>query len=180
MCAGDQCCPGFAGSWGDTFPCPSASSGFTGCVSNAKVTDCTSSGTVVTTTATTTTTTMTTTTITTSSSGTCKIGADVQCPGSGNMCAGDQCCPGFAGSGGGTFPCPSASSDFSGCVNNTKVTSCAPGAALRSNQSAVEAGASRVALKEGDLGSMQEACNFLVPCDPGYYCYGGWCYVKTR
>merc|ERR1740121_2543172 len=71
-----------------------------------------------------TTTTMTTTTITTSSSGTCKIGADVQCPGSGNMCSGDQCCPGFAGSGGGTFPCPSASSGFSGCVNNTKVTDC--------------------------------------------------------
>merc|ERR1719327_2264579 len=56
--------------------------------------------------------------------GTCKIGADVQCPGSGNMCSGDQCCPGFAGSGGGTFPCPSASSGFSGCVNNTKVTNC--------------------------------------------------------
>merc|ERR1719291_675419 len=93
MCAGDQCCPGFAGSWGGTFPCPSASSGFSGCVNNTKVTDCTSSGTVVTTTATTTTTTMTMSTITTSSSGTCKIGADVQCPGSGNMCAGDQCCP---------------------------------------------------------------------------------------
>merc|ERR1719382_2089297 len=116
MCAGDQCCPGFAGSGGGTFPCPSASSGFSGCVNNTKVMDCTSSGTVVTTTATTTTTTMTTTTIAASSSGTCKIGADVHCPGSGNMCAGDQCCPGFAGSGGGTFPCPSASSGFSGCV----------------------------------------------------------------
>merc|ERR1719293_639713 len=124
MCAGDQCCPGFAGSGGGTFPCPSASSGFSGCVNKTKVKDCTSSGTVVTTTATTTTTTMTTTTITTSSSGTCKIGADVQCPGSGNMCSGDQCCPGFAGSGGGTFPCPSASSGFSGCVNNTKVKDC--------------------------------------------------------
>ena len=59
--------------------------------------------------------------------GTCKAGADVQCPGSGNICAGDQCCPGYAGSGGGTFPCPSASIGFLGCVNNTKITNCVPG-----------------------------------------------------
>jgi len=56
--------------------------------------------------------------------GACKVGAEVQCPGSGNACAGDQCCPGYANSGGATFPCPSASSGFSGCVNNTKVTNC--------------------------------------------------------
>jgi hypothetical protein len=56
--------------------------------------------------------------------GACAVGADVQCPGSGSMCAGDQCCPGYACSGGGTFPCPSASSGFSGCVNITKVTDC--------------------------------------------------------
>jgi hypothetical protein len=59
--------------------------------------------------------------------GTCTAGADVQCPGSGNICAGDQCCPGYAGSGGGTFPCPSASIGFLGCVNNTKITNCVPG-----------------------------------------------------
>ncbi|CAK0879097.1 unnamed protein product [Prorocentrum cordatum] len=47
------------------------------------------------------------------------------------MCAGDQCCPGYAGSGGATFPCPSASRSFSGCVNNTKVADCLAGAAMQ-------------------------------------------------
>merc|ERR1719356_2101195 len=150
MCAGDQCCPGFAGSGGSTFPCPSASSDYSGCVNNTKVTDCTSSGTVVTTTATATATTETTTstTITTTtatiSSGACKIGATVRCPGSGAFCAGDQCCPGFAGSGGSTFPCPSASSGFSGCGNNTKVTDCT------SSGTVVTAGATSPASAVGD------------------------------
>merc|ERR1719293_615000 len=112
MCSGDQCCPGFAGSGGGTFPCPSASSGFSGCVNNTKVTNCVSSslrGSLA---------------QKVELQGTCAVGAHVQCPGSGNMCAGDQCCPGYAGSGGATFPCPSASSGFSGCVNNTKVSDC--------------------------------------------------------
>uniref|UniRef100_A0A7S2PMS4 Cellulase n=1 Tax=Zooxanthella nutricula TaxID=1333877 RepID=A0A7S2PMS4_9DINO len=34
-------------------------------------------------------------------------GVDVPCPGTGVMCAGNQCCPGFEGSGNLTFPCPS-------------------------------------------------------------------------
>merc|ERR1711933_18856 len=115
-CAGDQCCPGYAGSGGATFPCPSASSGFSGCVNNTKVSDCLSSslrGSLA--------------QPEVQAQGTCTEGADVQCPGSGNICAGDQCCPGYAGSGGGTFPCPSASIGFLGCVNNTKITNCVPG-----------------------------------------------------
>jgi len=35
-------------------------------------------------------------------------GVDVPCPGTGVMCAGNQCCPGFEDSGNLTFPCPSA------------------------------------------------------------------------
>ncbi|CAK0845713.1 unnamed protein product [Prorocentrum cordatum] len=57
---------------------------------------------------------------------TCAVGATVQCPGSTSKCAGDQCCAGFASAPGATFPCPSASRGFSGCVNNTKVADCLP------------------------------------------------------
>jgi len=42
----------------------------------------------------------------------CKVNDHVQCPGSGAWCAGDQCCPGAAG----TFTCPSASKLDVGCV----------------------------------------------------------------
>jgi len=38
----------------------------------------------------------------------CRVGDHVPCPGSGNMCAGNQCCPRSAVSGDKTFPCPSA------------------------------------------------------------------------
>lgn len=55
-------------------------------------------------------------------SGDCAIGDTVQCPGSGAMCAGDQCCPGV--SGGPTFPCPSASQSFKNCGTPAKVESC--------------------------------------------------------
>jgi len=43
--------------------------------------------------------------------------ASEQCPGSGpeTMCAGDQCCPGTAASGGKTFPCPTASDGWNEC-----------------------------------------------------------------
>mmetsp|Transcript_19049 Transcript_19049/g.50120 ORF Transcript_19049/g.50120 Transcript_19049/m.50120 type:complete len:113 (-) Transcript_19049:144-482(-) len=102
MCAGDQCCPPALGS-GGTFPCPSASPSFSGCVNNTKVDDCLAASLV--------------------ELSTCALGANVQCPGSSSMCAGDQCCPPALGSGG-TFPCPSASPSFSGCVNNTKVDDC--------------------------------------------------------
>ncbi|CAK0837974.1 unnamed protein product [Prorocentrum cordatum] len=57
----------------------------------------------------------------------CKEGDNVPCPGSGNMCAGNQCCPGTAESGGKTFPCPSAADSFADCENNTKLGTCPPG-----------------------------------------------------
>jgi len=56
--------------------------------------------------------------------GTCEVGDHVPCPGSGNMCAGDQCCPGIANSNHQTFPCPSATSGFAGCEQPKKEESC--------------------------------------------------------
>merc|ERR1719330_611583 len=53
----------------------------------------------------------------------CHEGDHVPCPGSGNMCAGDQCCPRTAEHPY-TFPCPSASSTMVGCENDTKVADC--------------------------------------------------------
>merc|ERR1719149_443924 len=97
MCAGDQCCPATPGS-GGTIPCPSASPSFASCQNNTKVFSCLAE-------------TTTTTTTTTTTMMTCAPGASVPCPGSGNMCAGDQCCPATPGSGG-TIPCPSASPSF--------------------------------------------------------------------
>jgi len=54
----------------------------------------------------------------------CEPKADVECPGSGVMCAGNQCCPRDALSNGLTFPCPSADASFASCENNTKVDDC--------------------------------------------------------
>ena len=41
--------------------------------------------------------------------------ADVQCAGSGDLCSGDQCCPGYEGSDFLTFPCPTATAGFDQC-----------------------------------------------------------------
>merc|ERR1711957_106215 len=41
--------------------------------------------------------------------------AKKKCPGSGNACTGNECCPGYAGSNGLTFPCPDADSTYVGC-----------------------------------------------------------------
>lgn len=38
------------------------------------------------------------------------------CPGSGNRCAGDQCCPGIEATDGDTFPCPSANRNYDLCA----------------------------------------------------------------
>merc|ERR1719162_771742 len=54
----------------------------------------------------------------------CEPAANVECPGSGNMCAGNQCCPGVEASGNLTFPCPSATKVVQGCGSLTKVTDC--------------------------------------------------------
>mmetsp|Transcript_175895 Transcript_175895/g.563951 ORF Transcript_175895/g.563951 Transcript_175895/m.563951 type:complete len:693 (-) Transcript_175895:131-2209(-) len=53
----------------------------------------------------------------------CEVGANVQCPESGNWCMGDQCCPRHSTTVK-TFPCPSASSEFAGCESNEKITDC--------------------------------------------------------
>jgi len=45
----------------------------------------------------------------------CSAGDHVKCPGSGNMCAGNQCCPGTSQTNNQAFSCPSADSDFTGC-----------------------------------------------------------------
>lgn len=113
MCSGNECCPGFAGSGGKTFPCPSASADFSNCQRATKVTNCVKPP-----------------------SEECDQGDHVRCPaegGDGVGCAGNQCCPGFAGSDGKTFPCPSASAGFSNCERPTKVTNC-----VKSENSLVE------------------------------------------
>merc|ERR1719343_785432 len=108
MCAGDQCCPRTKESGEKTFPCPSASKDFAKCENNTKVSNCVKKAMLV----------------EDSGSDSCEKGAHVKCPGSGNMCAGDQCCPRTKESGEKTFPCPSASKDFAKCENNTKVSNC--------------------------------------------------------
>merc|ERR1719189_1741623 len=57
----------------------------------------------------------------------CAEGADVICPYSREACAGDVCCP-SAGNAEATFPCPSASANFSGCGTDEKVWDCRLGA----------------------------------------------------
>jgi hypothetical protein len=54
----------------------------------------------------------------------CDLADHVLCPGSGISCQGNECCPGIPESGGATFPCPSADSDYDGCTRDTKVEDC--------------------------------------------------------
>lgn len=54
----------------------------------------------------------------------CQVGGEIQCPLSGEMCSGNECCPGVKESGGLAFPCPSASSTWCGCSNRTKLQDC--------------------------------------------------------
>mmetsp|Transcript_22146 Transcript_22146/g.55424 ORF Transcript_22146/g.55424 Transcript_22146/m.55424 type:complete len:302 (+) Transcript_22146:94-999(+) len=58
--------------------------------------------------------------------GTCNVGDHVQCPGSGKMCSGDQCCPGVPETDNISFPCPSAAPSFQGCEGRGKVDNCVP------------------------------------------------------
>lgn len=85
MCKGNQCCPATPESNGQTFPCPTAAANFAGCQA---------------------------THASLISQNTSRIST---CPGSGDTCVGNQCCPGFEGSEGKTFPCPAADPDFTGC-----------------------------------------------------------------
>jgi len=55
---------------------------------------------------------------------TCDEGEEVPCPGSGQLCSGNTCCPGVLESNGFTFPCPSASNTFSSCSSPSKVQNC--------------------------------------------------------
>jgi len=48
--------------------------------------------------------------------------SDTQCAGSGNFCSADQCCPGFDGSGGLTFPCPTSTAGFDQCETSARFT----------------------------------------------------------
>merc|ERR1719254_161576 len=60
----------------------------------------------------------------------CSATESVSCPGSGNACAGNQCCPRTAASGNLTFPCPSADNTFAGCESNTKLSNCRSASSL--------------------------------------------------
>jgi len=99
-CEGNQCCPGST-KGGKTFPCPSADPAWESqCESPDKQADCIAKD------------------------ETCAIGDRVKCPGSGNMCAGNQCCP-RSTKGGKTFPCPSADPDWtSECESPDKQEDC--------------------------------------------------------
>merc|ERR1719374_443716 len=46
----------------------------------------------------------------------------VQCPGSGDLCLGNQCCPRHEDSGGLTFPCPNADPGWNLCESDTPIT----------------------------------------------------------
>jgi len=83
----------------------------------------------------------------------CAAGEEVPCPVSGEMCAGDMCCPGVQATGGLPFPCPSAKSTFCKCSNRTKLQDC------------------------GAVAETEVACS--GPCDDEYcadlaFSYGGW------
>ncbi|CAK0856492.1 unnamed protein product, partial [Prorocentrum cordatum] len=170
-CAGGQCCPAAVGS-GGTFPCPSQEASFSGCVNNTKVVDCLDSEERQEVAA---------------EPRTCAPAGEVACPGSGNACAGDQCCPAAMGSGGTflrhfhrTIPCPSASVNFSGCVNNTKVFNClatslAQGAAVE-EQGAPPPHCAGVPLQSDRYadyplggGTIFELKNIVQPSDPTTY-----------
>lgn len=94
-CDGNQCCGGFAGSNSLTFPCPNADAFFNGCQTSERFNY---------------------------SAETLSAAAHVPCPGSCNMCSGEQCCPGFAGSNDLTFPCPTASAGYDMCQSNVRLT----------------------------------------------------------
>jgi len=88
-CSGNQCCPGTKESGDRTVPCPTADEDFNGCqVKMTPPKHSTRSGTPH---------------------------HEETCPGSGNHCTPNQCCPGFEGSDGKTFPCPTSDAGFSGC-----------------------------------------------------------------
>jgi len=88
-CAGNQCCPRSTNTSDKTYPCPSADAGWDGCETGiaALLQEAHPHG----------------------------GGAHVKCPYSGAGCAGNQCCPGAAQTGGKTFPCPSADPNWNHC-----------------------------------------------------------------
>jgi len=94
-CDGNQCCAGYPFSNSLTFPCPNADEGFAGCQTTERYTY--QEETVV-------------------------QSEPVKCPGSCDWCSGEQCCPGFAGSGNLTFPCPTASASYNMCQTTTRLT----------------------------------------------------------
>jgi len=94
-CDGNQCCAGYPFSNSLTFPCPNADEGFAGCQTTERYTY--QEETVV-------------------------QSEPVKCPGSCDWCSGEQCCPGFAGSGNLTFPCPTASPSYNMCQSTTRLT----------------------------------------------------------
>mmetsp|Transcript_7433 Transcript_7433/g.21119 ORF Transcript_7433/g.21119 Transcript_7433/m.21119 type:complete len:363 (+) Transcript_7433:78-1166(+) len=90
-CRRNQCCPGTAESDGLTFPCPNADADFDGCEASGLL----------------------------SPGGSLlqmeQAAHKATCPGSGNECSGNQCCPGVWISNNLSFPCPSANRNFGGC-----------------------------------------------------------------
>lgn len=99
MCHGEECCPGEEGE--PNFPCPSAPRGWGEgvCQHWHKTVDCTAAS-------------------------RCKVGELVQCPGSDQMCRGEECCPGKEGES--SFPCPSAPRGWGDgwCQRLEKVSDC--------------------------------------------------------
>jgi hypothetical protein len=60
-------------------------------------------------------------------SNTCTVGQQVPCPvtgSAGNLCSGNQCCPGVQETGGLPFPCPSAAETWCDCAHKAKLRDC--------------------------------------------------------
>merc|ERR1712087_10264 len=110
QCKGNQCCPRTKESGDKTFPCPSANSTYTGCESDTKLSNCRQAALL--------------------ENGHCTVETSVSCPGSGEQCKGNQCCPRTKESGDKTFPCPSANSTYTGCESDTKLSNCRQAALL--------------------------------------------------
>jgi len=87
-CSGNECCPGYDGTFGLTIPCPDADAGWNECQAQIVLN-------------------------TPDASTTAQPSAT--CPGTGVTCTGNQCCPGYDGTFGMTTPCPDADDDWNEC-----------------------------------------------------------------
>lgn len=113
----------------------------------------------------------------------CEVGAIVTCPGSGDTCTGDQCCPGTPETQNRSFPCPSASLTFTSCDEPVKVSNCVPclcsfdiDRTLTSNQSDTNcSGSLELGIKDTAYGGGNLTLSSVGQSLKGTFCHG--CHV---